>query len=195
MSFQGKNKKSSSNHRKDDEKKASTGTASKRSGSPTIAGTSSGAPQKRVLNTASLADILGFQPKPSTPKEEASVPQKWEPFYRKLLRLQTLLTDGNVAPEAGDEELLEFVTDRSRTLVEVRAAIERIFNGTYGICELTRKPIEPQRLAVIPYARCSLEGQRQTETFCSDAFVSETEEEEERDEEEPLYSTDDETDE
>ena len=64
--------------------------------------------QKRVLRTASPADILGVQPKPSVLEKEASVPKKWESFYRKLLRLQTLLTDGNVTPEEGDEELLEW---------------------------------------------------------------------------------------
>ena len=149
--------------------------------------------RKRVLHAASLADILGSQSTPSVSKDVGSVPEKWKPFYRKLLRLQTLLTDRTIAPEDGDEELLEFATDRPGTLVEVKAAIDRIFKGTYGVCELTRKPIEPERLAAIPYTRYSLEGQWQMEALRSDVFVSKTCGEE-RDEAEPPYSTDDEAD-
>ena len=78
-------------------------------------------------------------------------------------------------PEEGDEELLEFVFNRARTLTEVKDAIERIFKGTYGICELTRKPIALERLSAIPYTRYSLEGQKQAEALRSDAFSSEEE--------------------
>ena len=172
MAFRGKKNKSSSEYQGSDLKKTSGGALSEGSKKPTGGKPLPKASQKRVLGSASSADLLGFSPKPSVPKKEASVPKKWEPFYRKLLRLQTLLTDGNVASEEGDEELLEFVFDRSRTLAEVKDAIERIFKGTYGICELTRKPIALERLSAIPYTRYSLEGQRQAEAFRSDAFPS-----------------------
>ena len=176
MGFQGKKNKSSSEPKGDALESASGNVSSKGSKTQTSE-KSSGAvvSQKRVLHTASLADILGSHPKPAISKKEASVPKKWEPFYRKLLRLQTLLTSNNVTPEEGDEELLEFVFDRSRTLAEVRAAIERIFKGTYGICELTRKPIALERLSAIPYMRYSLEGQKQAEALRSEAFSSEAE--------------------
>ena len=127
--------------------------------------------------------------------QEAGVPKKWEPFYRKLLRLQTLLSDGSAAPEEGDEELLDFVTDRSKALAEVRAAIDRIFKGTYGICELTRRPIALERLEVLPCTRYSLKGQQQAEALRSDVFASEEASDEDRDEEEPLSESDDLTDE
>ena len=177
MDFQGKKNKRSPSERRGDALKNASGNASSKDSKKPTGGKPSGVAvsQKRVLHTASPADILGVQPKPSVPKKEASVPKKWEPFYRKLLRLQTLLTDGNVASEEGDEELLEFVFDRSRTLAEVKDAIERIFKGTYGICELTRKPIALERLSAIPYTRYSLEGQKQAEALRSDAFSSEAE--------------------
>lgn len=193
MAFRGKKNKSSE-HKGNGLKKASGNASSEGLKKPTGVESVPKAPQKRVLGTASLADILGLSPKLAAPKKEVSVPKKWEPFYRKLLRLQTLLTDGNTMPEAGDEELLEFVFDRSQTLAEVKDAIERIFKGTYGICELTRKPIEPQRLAAIPYARYSLEGQRQLEELRSDALSS-GEEEEEQDETASPYPSDDDADE
>lgn len=173
MGFHGKKNKSSSEGKGDGLKNASGNAFSNGSKKPTDGKPSQTAVSKKcVVHTASLADILGFQPKPAVPKKEASVPKKWEPFYRKLLRLQTLLIDNNVTPEEGDEELLEFVTDRSRTLSEVQVAIERIFKGTYGICELTRKPIALERLSAIPYTRYSLEGQKQAEALRSDAFPS-----------------------
>lgn len=175
MGFQGKKNKSPSDHRKGDGKKTDGGASLEGSKRPTGGKPLPKASQKRVLGSASSADLLGFSPKPSVPKKETSVPKKWEPFYRKLLRLQTLLSDKNVASEEGDEELLEFVFDRSRTLAEVKDAIERIFKGTYGICELTRKPIALERLSAIPYTRYSLEGQKQAEALRSDAFSSEAE--------------------
>ena len=177
MGFQEKKNKQSSLKCRGDALKNASGNASSKGSKESTGGKLSGAvvSQKRVLHTVLLADIFGSQPKLSAPKKEASVPKKWEPFYRKLLRLQTLLTDENVAPEEGDEELLEFVFNRARTLTEVKDAIERIFKGTYGICELTRKPIALERLSAIPYTRYSLEGQKQAEALRSDAFSSEEE--------------------
>ena len=174
IGFQGKKNKQLSSGRRGGALKNASGNASSKGLEKSADRKLSGAavPQKRVLHTASPADILGSQPKPVVPKKKASVPKKWEPFYRKLLRLQTLLTDRNVASEEGDEELLEFVFDRARTLAEVQAAIERIFKGTYGICELTRKPIALERLSAIPYTRYSLEGQKQAEALRSNAFSS-----------------------
>ena len=49
------------------------------------------------------------------------------------------------------------------TIFEVVAAIQRIERGTYGTCELTGLPIEAERLKAIPWARYSLEGQKELE--------------------------------
>lgn len=43
-------------------------------------------------------------------------------------------------------------------LLEIELALMRIQNGTYGICEETGEPIEPERLLIIPYTRLSAEG-------------------------------------
>ena len=42
-------------------------------------------------------------------------------------------------------------------------AIDRIRNGTYGICEMTGKPIQPRRLESIPWTRFSLEAEQELE--------------------------------
>lgn len=49
--------------------------------------------------------------------------------------------------------------ERLRTqLVEIEMALARIENGTYGVCEETEEPIEPERLKAIPWTRLSIEG-------------------------------------
>ena len=43
-------------------------------------------------------------------------------------------------------------------LSEIELALSKIERGTYGICEETEEPIEPQRLLAIPWTRLSIEG-------------------------------------
>lgn len=43
-------------------------------------------------------------------------------------------------------------------LSEIESALARIERGTYGICEETEEPIEPERLLAIPWTRLSIEG-------------------------------------
>ena len=49
--------------------------------------------------------------------------------------------------------------DRLRhQLMEIESALARIENGSYGHCEETEEPIEPERLLAIPWTRLSIEG-------------------------------------
>jgi DnaK suppressor protein len=43
-------------------------------------------------------------------------------------------------------------------LMEIEAALGRIENGSFGVCEETEEPIEPERLRAIPWTRLSIEG-------------------------------------
>ncbi len=43
---------------------------------------------------------------------------------------------------------------------DVKAALERIENGTYGICEISGEPIERERLEANPSARTSIKHMR-----------------------------------
>lgn len=43
-------------------------------------------------------------------------------------------------------------------LIEIESALARIERGTFGICEETEEPIEPERLLAIPWTRLSIEG-------------------------------------
>ena len=56
--------------------------------------------------------------------------------------------------EAGDEAA-------AGTLRQVDAALERIENGTYGICAVTGKPIPEERLEALPWTDVTVEGAEQ----------------------------------
>jgi len=48
-------------------------------------------------------------------------------------------------------------------LKEIDDALQRIEDRTYGLCELTGKPISEERLKELPWARYSIEAARQME--------------------------------
>jgi RNA polymerase-binding transcription factor DksA len=58
---------------------------------------------------------------------------------------------------------LGLVSFEQESLYEIVAALERIEDGTYGVCELTGQPIPIVRLEAIPWARFSLEVQKSVE--------------------------------
>ena len=45
-------------------------------------------------------------------------------------------------------------------LVEIDAALERIENGTYGICAVCGRPIGEERLEAVPYAKLCIDDAR-----------------------------------
>ena len=68
------------------------------------------------------------------------------------------------ASQSIEKELMFELSDNERgTLDMIDAAIRKIDNGTYGVCEATQKPISRARLEAIPYARYSIEYQNQLE--------------------------------
>ncbi|MGJ8651335.1 MAG: TraR/DksA family transcriptional regulator [Opitutaceae bacterium] len=149
--------------------------------------------EKRVLGAASLADILGFNPaeKKKSPLEEDDVPKKWKKFYKLLLDLRAHVRDeldlhtadtlkhsaredsdisgyGNhqadAATDAFDRDFaLSLVSNEQDALNEIEEAIQRIKNGSYGICEVTGKAIPKERLSAVPFARFSVQGQSEYE--------------------------------
>jgi DnaK suppressor protein len=62
----------------------------------------------------------------------------------------------------GDMSLVSAAVTKA-TLQEVLDAIHRIELGSYGICDITGQPIEPERLRAIPWTRCSYAGQAELE--------------------------------
>jgi DnaK suppressor protein len=63
-----------------------------------------------------------------------------------------------------EQEFTLGLVEKDRNLLrEINAALAKIQNGTYGICEGTGKPISRPRLEAQPWARYSIEYARQLE--------------------------------
>ena len=73
-------------------------------------------------------------------------------------------TDNHLADTATatfDRELDEGLEEGAQqTLVDIGAALKRIEDGTYGLCEICGKPIGDDRLRALPWARLCIEDQR-----------------------------------
>ena len=147
------------------------------------------------VKAASLAEILGFNPKrtrAAEAMESRPVPEKFKRYYKLLLDLRKSLTEGierhseetlkrSVKDDAGDlsaygqhmadagtdtfdrDFALSLVSNEQDALSEIDAAIKRIHDGTYGVCEITGKPISKERLLAVPFTRHSAEAQKQIE--------------------------------
>jgi DnaK suppressor protein len=67
--------------------------------------------------------------------------------------------EGDQTTKALAESEFLSLNERLRNqLIEIEFALVRIENGTYGTCEETEEPIEPDRLLAIPWTRLSIEG-------------------------------------
>jgi DnaK suppressor protein len=68
---------------------------------------------------------------------------------------------GDTATAMYDRELDDGLEQGAReTLAEIDAALQRIEDGTYGICEGCGKPIGAERLNAIPWTRLCIDDQR-----------------------------------
>ena len=128
----------------------------------------------------------GISAVPSKPiRDPKKVPKQWQDYYDDLMKLRSSLkgalgersseTIGASAREssgelslnssdAGTETFdrdvaLSMVANEQEALNEIEDAIDRIFDGSFGICQETQKPIKKNRLKAVPFTRFSLEGQ------------------------------------
>jgi RNA polymerase-binding protein DksA len=71
----------------------------------------------------------------------------------------------DIGSENYEQEFSLGLMENSRGVVkEIDEALERIKNGTYGICQGTGKPIAKARLKIKPWAKYSVEYLRKNET-------------------------------
>ena len=147
--------------------------------------------EKRVLGAASLADILGFNPKEkrtNTELVESEIAKKWRKYYKLLIDLRAHVSDeiclhtadtlkhnarddsGNTSSPADSgtdsfdrDFALSLVSSEQDALIEIEEAILRIKDGSYGVCEITDKAIPAARLSAVPFTRYTVEGQAEHE--------------------------------
>lgn len=152
------------------------------------AGASGGKPKN--LGQATAASILGkpVAAKASHHHEEdegdAHVKPEWQKYYRHLIELRERLLNqmSGLAKESAEEMAsyslhmadsgtdnfdrdfaLSLLSSDQDAIYEIEEALKRIEKGTYGVCELTGKPIPKARLDAIPWTRFTVEAQAQLE--------------------------------
>lgn len=68
---------------------------------------------------------------------------------------------GDTATATFDRELDQGLEEGAQqTLDEIEAALIRIEDGSYGVCEICGEPIGAERLSAIPWARLCIDDQR-----------------------------------
>ena len=115
---------------------------------------------------------------------DVKIKQEWAKFYQRLLELREQLTRqmNGLAKESAQEMAgyslhmadsgtdnfdrdfaLSLLSSDQDAMYEIEAALKRIEKNTYGICELTGKPIPKTRLEAIPWTRFTVQAQAQLE--------------------------------
>jgi RNA polymerase-binding transcription factor DksA len=128
---------------------------------------------------ASSSDILGLS------SQSDKVPSKWGAHYQELIRMRDHLTgqrrertaSAEAEPTVAGLHMADAATDSydrdwalamassdQSVLYEVAEALKRLADGTYGICEITGKPIEADRLKALPWTRFCAAAQAELES-------------------------------
>lgn len=152
--------------------------------------TTAAAPGKPAkTHTATAAAILGHAAGPKAPARNgvftpAQVKPEWQKYYTTLIELrERLIAQMNGLAKESAEEMasyslhmadsgtdnfdrdfaLSLLSSDQDAIYEIEEALKRIEKNTYGICELTGKPIPKARLEAIPWTRFTVEAQAQLE--------------------------------
>lgn len=141
----------------------------------------------KIVGAATAAAILGSV----APKGAKAAPAKakahnpeWDRYQQILLDLrEQLVRQMNGLAKESAEQLpgysmhmadsgtdnfdrdfaLSLLSSDQDAIYEIDEALKRIERGSYGVCELTGKPIPKARLDAIPWARFTVEAQAQLE--------------------------------
>ncbi|HXT10311.1 MAG TPA: TraR/DksA C4-type zinc finger protein [Candidatus Angelobacter sp.] len=129
---------------------------------------------------AATADVIGANSEPNHDR----VPAKWRKQYQQLRKIRDYLLSrqGDLVKDASEEQpafslhmadagtdsfdrdlALSRASSEQDAVYEIDEAMMRIRQGNYGICELTGKPIERERLEAIPWTRFSAAAEEQLE--------------------------------
>jgi len=139
----------------------------------------------KTVASATAASILGkviFDSKGTEPIDK--IKPEWQKYYAHLLELRERLLNqmSGLAKESAEEMssyslhmadsgtdnfdrdfALSLLSSDQDAIYEIEEALKRIEKNTYGICELTGKPIPKSRLDAIPWTRFTVEAQSQLE--------------------------------
>lgn len=142
-----------------------------------------------AVSAADILGFSLSEPEPRPKKQDdVIVPKKFLAYYRLLVGLREHVLNGlnyhtnetlhrsskedsgdlsgygqhmaDAGTETFDRDFaLSLVSSEKEALHEIEKAIERISDGSYGVCEVTGKAIARDRLKAVPFTRFSVEGQ------------------------------------
>ena len=134
---------------------------------------------------ATSASILGKAiARTAAVQETKKVKPEWQGYYDHLLQLREQLMSqmSGLAKESAQEMAgyslhmadsgtdnfdrdfaLSLLSSDQDAVYEIEEALKRIEKKTFGVCELTNKPIPKARLEAIPWTRFTVEAQAQLE--------------------------------
>jgi RNA polymerase-binding transcription factor DksA len=140
--------------------------------------------RSKKTGPATAASILGHDTVPRAGNGNAKIKPQWAKYHRHLLELRERLVHqmSGLAKESAEEMsnyslhmadsgtdnfdrdfALSLLSSDQDAIYEIEEALKRIEKNTYGICELTAKPIPTPRLDAIPWTRFTVEAQSQLE--------------------------------
>jgi DnaK suppressor protein len=141
--------------------------------------------KNKPVARATAASILGHSPsEPVFGNGKVKIKPEWAKYYKNLLDLRERLLSqmSGLAKESAEEMAsyslhmadsgtdnfdrdfaLSLLSSDQDAIYEIEEALKRIEKDTYGICELTSKPIPKARLDAIPWTRFTVEAQGQLE--------------------------------
>jgi DnaK suppressor protein len=138
----------------------------------------------KPARSATAASILGEPAVRVRKNGEVKVKGEWAKYYHHLLELreQLLKQMSGLAKESAQEMAgyslhmadsgtdnfdrdfaLSLLSSDQDAIYEIEEALKRIEKNTYGVCELTGKPIPKARLEAIPWTRFTVQAQAQLE--------------------------------
>jgi RNA polymerase-binding transcription factor DksA len=137
------------------------------------------------VKVATAASILGAAAAPTRSSNgRPRIKPEWVRYYNTLLDLRERLLHqmSGLAKESAEEMdgyslhmadsgtdnfdrdfALSLLSSDQDAVYEIEEALKRIEKNTYGICELTGRPIPRARLDAIPWTRFTVEAQAQLE--------------------------------
>jgi len=138
----------------------------------------------RTTAAAILGHTGGGKPRRNNGEVRAKVKPEWAEYYENLLALREQLVKqmSGLAKESAQEMAgyslhmadsgtdnfdrdfaLSLLSADQDAIYEIEEALKRIEKNTYGVCELTGKPIPKARLEAIPWTRFTVTAQAQLE--------------------------------
>ncbi len=119
-----------------------------------------------------------------SPFKRIKVKQEWKKYHQTLVELHDRLVNqmDGLAKESAEQLqgyslhmadsgtdnfdrdfALSLLSSDQDAVYEIEEALKRIEKGTFGVCELTGKPIPKARLEAIPWTRFTVDAQAQLE--------------------------------